>query len=160
MHTLFERIVKKFLFYSQLNQRKNLCKSEAEALQIDGQIKERITSLLPMYHIVAVHFADLQDTPVRLLEKGCLNDVIPWRESRKWFYWRLRRVLIEDQFVKKILDISSSSNFVEAKAMLKQWFMEANKEVDVRLVFFQIFPFSFKNENFSYRTMIGVDKIN
>lgn len=138
-------------FYAiQLNQRKNLSKSEAESLQIDGQIKDRITALLPMYHIVAVHFADLQDTPVRLLEKGCLNDVIPWRESRKWFYWRLRRVLIEDQFVKKILDVNSNATFVDAKALLKEWFMEANKAVDVSFIFRTFFKFTKRkkvNEN-------------
>lgn len=88
-----------------------------------------------MYHIVAVHFADLQDTPVRLLEKGLLNDVIPWRDSRTWFYWRLRRLLIEDKFVKKILDISHSITWAAAQALLIEWFMEENKDSDVYATF-------------------------
>lgn len=45
-----------------------------------------------MPHVqVAVHFAELHDTPTRMKEKGCLRDIIAWSNSRRHFYWRLRR---------------------------------------------------------------------
>ena len=70
---------------------------------------------------VAVHFADLHDTPGRMMEKGVIlvspfwsprqqcsapslifvpfshlfQDVLEWKNSRKYFYWRLRRRLCE-----------------------------------------------------------------
>ena len=44
---------------------------------------------------VAVHFAELHDTPARMKEKGCLREVVPWAEARRYFYWRLRRRLLE-----------------------------------------------------------------
>jgi acetyl-CoA carboxylase / biotin carboxylase 1 len=44
-----------------------------------------------------VHFADLHDTPGRMKAKGVIRKLIQWAESRKFFYWRLRRRLQEFQ---------------------------------------------------------------
>lgn len=44
-----------------------------EKAEIDKQVKEREAYLAPLYHQVAVHFADLHDTPERMLEKGCIS---------------------------------------------------------------------------------------
>ena len=38
-----------------------------------GKLKEREEFLLPIYHQVAVQFADLHDTPGRMQEKGVIN---------------------------------------------------------------------------------------
>lgn len=65
-------------------------------LEMEKKIKARTQSLLQVYHTVAVHFADLHDTPERMLEKGCINEIVPWRTSRSWLYWRLRRLILED----------------------------------------------------------------
>lgn len=46
--------------------------SPEEKTQIETQIAERETVLKPMFHQVAVHFADLHDTPQRMLEKGVI----------------------------------------------------------------------------------------
>lgn len=45
---------------------------EARAV-IEQNIVEREKFLTPMYHQVAVHFADLHDTPERMHEKGVIN---------------------------------------------------------------------------------------
>ena len=58
-------------------------------------MKRREEVLAPIYHTVAVHFADLHDTPVRMKEKGVIQEVIPWREARTRLYWRLKRRLLE-----------------------------------------------------------------
>ena len=79
-----------------------------------------------MYHQIAVQFADLHDTPGRMLNKEVISGVIEWRTSRKFFYWRLRRLLVQDHVVKEIIkDSKKDIQFVEARNLLKQWFEDA-----------------------------------
>jgi acetyl-CoA carboxylase / biotin carboxylase 1 len=86
---------------------------------LEAKMKERITSLMHVYHTVAVHFADLHDTPERMLEKGCISEIVPWRTSRSFFFWRLRRCLLEDHFVRRILSAQKSLSVGAAKCELK-----------------------------------------
>ena len=46
-------------------------------------------------HQIAVHFADLHDTPGRMLAKQVIKAVVPLRESRRILGNRLQRRLIE-----------------------------------------------------------------
>lgn len=85
---------------------------------LELKIKERMQALLHVYHTVAVHFADLHDTPERMLEKGCISEIVPWRTSRSFFFWRLRRCLIEDFFVNRILSAQKSLSVGQAKCEL------------------------------------------
>lgn len=41
-------------------------------LELEQKIVDREKFLMPMYHQVAVHFADLHDTPERMQEKGAI----------------------------------------------------------------------------------------
>lgn len=41
--------------------------------ELEGQLKAREELLLPIYHQVAVQFADLHDTPGHMLEKGIIS---------------------------------------------------------------------------------------
>jgi acetyl-CoA carboxylase/biotin carboxylase 1 len=45
---------------------------QEQRLLLERQIVEREKFLMPMYHQVAVHFADLHDTPERMQEKGAI----------------------------------------------------------------------------------------
>lgn len=80
-----------------------LCEQESDARAEDlpelGDICtakiERENKLLPMYHQIAVQFAELHDRPGRMQAKGCVNGVIPWTNSRRFFYWRVRRRLCD-----------------------------------------------------------------
>lgn len=91
---------------------------------IENKIKERTNILLQVYHTVAIHFADLHDTPERMLEKGCINEIVPWRTSRQYLYWRLRRLLLEDNFVRRIVASQADLSVGQAKSMLRRWFVE------------------------------------
>lgn len=107
-------------------------KGEKEkADQLEDKIKQRIAALVHVYHTVAVHFADLHDTPERMLEKGCINEIVPWRESRCWLYWRLRRLLLEDSFVKKIIKAQESLSVGQATQMLRRWLVEDKGTTEV-----------------------------
>ena len=94
---------------------------------LEKQLEAREKFLTPVYHQVAVQFADLHDTPGRMHNKEVISGVIEWRTSRKFFYWRLRRLLVQDHVVKEIIkDSKNSIKFQEAKEILKNWFEEAN----------------------------------
>lgn len=77
-----------------------------------------------MYHTVAVHFADLHDTPERMLEKNCIREIVPWRTSRSWLHWRLRRLLLEHSIVKHIVAAHVNPNIDQARETLCRWFVE------------------------------------
>lgn len=108
-----------------------LSKSEMNAIKqeiqgLEKQLDAREKYLTPVYHQIAVQFADLHDTPGRMLHKNVISGVIEWRTSRKFFYWRLRRLLVEDHVVKQIIKNSKQDiQFKEAKEKLKIWFEEA-----------------------------------
>ncbi len=57
------------------------------------KLAEREKQLTDVYHQVAVHFADLHDRPQRMLQKGCIRDIVPWAGSRRYFIRRLRERL-------------------------------------------------------------------
>ncbi|CAH0549066.1 unnamed protein product [Brassicogethes aeneus] len=92
-----------------------------EILDLEKLIAERENLLLPMYHQVSIHFADLHDTPERMLEKSAILDIIPWRRSRTLLYWRLRRLLLQDRVIKGHLDSYPQG---QAESMLRRWFIE------------------------------------
>lgn len=77
-----------------------------------------------MYHQIAVHFADLHDTPERMFEKNTIHDIIPWRKARKLLYWRLRRRLLEDEIKNDILSTQHTLDVRQISAMLRRWFIE------------------------------------
>ena len=41
--------------------------------ELQKEMKKMEDSLAPMYHTVAIHFADLHDTPGRMEEKGVIS---------------------------------------------------------------------------------------
>lgn len=51
-----------------------------------------------------MHFADLHDTPGRMKAKGVIRKLVPWAESRSYFYWRLTRRLREFELYDKVMN--------------------------------------------------------
>uniref|UniRef100_A0A673HVL7 acetyl-CoA carboxylase n=1 Tax=Sinocyclocheilus rhinocerous TaxID=307959 RepID=A0A673HVL7_9TELE len=107
--------------------------SVSERKELESKLKEREEFLLPIYHQVAVQFADLHDTPGRMQEKGVITDVLEWRTSRLFFYWRLRRLLLEDTVQRKIQCANSELTDGQVQAMLRRWFVEAEGAVKAYL---------------------------
>ena len=71
-----------------------------------AQIKARITAreqlLLPVYMQVSLQFADLHDRAGRMKAKNVIRQELQWRESRRFFYWRVRRRVNEEYILKRI----------------------------------------------------------
>ncbi|CAF2044519.1 unnamed protein product [Rotaria magnacalcarata] len=92
--------------------------------ELERQLAEREKSLFPVYQQAAVMFCDLHDTPGRMLEKGVIREILDWRTSRQFFYWRLKRRLGENNVVKKILSLEPSMGYQSASKCVEQWFNE------------------------------------
>uniref|UniRef100_A0AAY5F4Q3 acetyl-CoA carboxylase n=1 Tax=Electrophorus electricus TaxID=8005 RepID=A0AAY5F4Q3_ELEEL len=107
--------------------------SPTERKELETKLKEREEFLIPIYHQVAVQFADLHDTPGRMQEKGVITDVLEWRTSRQFFYWRLRRLLLEDTVKRKIQEANGELTDGQVQAMLRRWFVEAEGAVKAYL---------------------------
>ncbi|NXW84959.1 ACAC carboxylase, partial [Alopecoenas beccarii] len=80
--------------------------------------------LLPVYYQVAVCFADLHDTPGRMQEKGVITDILEWKSARSFLYWRLRRLLLEEEVKAEVLKANSELSHMHIQSMLRRWFME------------------------------------
>ncbi|XP_071428069.1 acetyl-CoA carboxylase 2 [Pithys albifrons albifrons] len=98
--------------------------SEAQCRELEQQLKAREELLLPVYYQVAVRFADLHDTPGRMQEKGVITDILEWKNARSFFYWRLRRLLLEQTVKAEVLKANSELSHIHIQSMLRRWFME------------------------------------
>uniref|UniRef100_A0A2K6MJP4 acetyl-CoA carboxylase n=1 Tax=Rhinopithecus bieti TaxID=61621 RepID=A0A2K6MJP4_RHIBE len=107
--------------------------SDKDRKDLEGRLKAREDLLLPIYHQVAVQFADFHDTPGRMLEKGVISDILEWKTARTFLYWRLRRLLLEDQVKQEILRASGELSHVHIQSMLRRWFVETEGAVKAYL---------------------------
>ena len=111
-----------------------------EQEDLEQRVKVREEQLAGVYHQVAVKFAELHDTPVRMKEKGCVREVVEWKTARSFFYWRLRRKLLETRLVRQIKEAGGRGERGRTSAMTKRWFTEEHPssphlwEVDRKVV--------------------------
>jgi acetyl-CoA carboxylase/biotin carboxylase 1 len=68
----------------------------------DAALKRRENQELPIFNDVAVTFADLHDTPTRMLAKGCITGIVPLADARRFFYWALRRATCEMAIARRL----------------------------------------------------------
>lgn len=108
--------------------------SERDVAVLETEIAERETKLLVLYRQIAEHFADLHDTPGRMKVKGVITDVVPWKRSRSYFYWRLRRRLGEMHLRKQLQAASvvpgqpdSRMSLSESTKLMQSWFVRARE---------------------------------
>eukprot|EP01006_Ploeotia_vitrea_P038946 TRINITY_DN66291_c5_g2_i1.p1 TRINITY_DN66291_c5_g2~~TRINITY_DN66291_c5_g2_i1.p1 ORF type:complete len:1951 (+),score=1116.81 TRINITY_DN66291_c5_g2_i1:135-5855(+) len=92
---------------------------QEEERTLRAKIRHRESVLVPLYHQMASAFADLHDTPGRMKAKGVIRDIVKWRGSRRYFYWRLRRRLVENEYAGKITKATSSLRG-DSRARLQQ----------------------------------------
>lgn len=60
------------------------------------------------------------------------QDILEWQTSRQFFYWRLRRLLLEGTVKRKIQAANSELTDGQIQAMLRRWFVEAEGTVKVK----------------------------
>eukprot|EP01062_Namystynia_karyoxenos_P024981 TRINITY_DN19789_c0_g2_i1.p1 TRINITY_DN19789_c0_g2~~TRINITY_DN19789_c0_g2_i1.p1 ORF type:complete len:2257 (+),score=954.46 TRINITY_DN19789_c0_g2_i1:116-6886(+) len=62
---------------------------------LEQSLRSRHEVLFPVYKAVAVEFADLHDRPGRMAAVGSIDGAVPWKDARRFLYWRLRRRVCE-----------------------------------------------------------------
>ncbi|XP_077942833.1 acetyl-CoA carboxylase isoform X1 [Gasterosteus aculeatus] len=106
---------------------------DKQGRELETKLKAREEFLLPIYHQVAVQFADLHDTPGRMQEKGVITDILEWKNVRTFFYWRLRRLLLEQVVKCEILEANKDLSDGHMQSMLRRWFVETEGTVKAYL---------------------------
>uniref|UniRef100_A0A7N9AQT6 acetyl-CoA carboxylase n=1 Tax=Mastacembelus armatus TaxID=205130 RepID=A0A7N9AQT6_9TELE len=107
--------------------------SDKRCRELEAQLKAREDNLLSIYHQVAVQFVDLHDTPGRMQEKGVITDILDWKNVRSFFYWRLRRLLLEQVVKCEILQANKDLSDGHMQSMLRRWFVETEGTVKAYL---------------------------
>ncbi|XP_008280275.1 acetyl-CoA carboxylase isoform X1 [Stegastes partitus] len=107
--------------------------SDKQCRELEAKLKAREEFLSPIYHQVAVQFVDLHDTPGRMQEKGVITDILDWKNVRTFFYWRLRRLLLEQVVKCEILQANKDLSDGHMQSMLRRWFVETEGTVKAYL---------------------------
>jgi len=102
--------------------------TDAERKAIAKDMSQRESRLMGVYSQLAVHFADLHDTPGRMVRTGVVRRQVYWADSRAFFYWRLRRRLAEFALARQLAEADWTGTLKsrrDAIAAVKGWFLEA-----------------------------------
>lgn len=59
--------------------------------------------------------------------------MLEWKTARTFFYWRLRRLLLEAEVKEEILRASPELSHEHTQSMLRRWFVETEGAVKVGL---------------------------
>jgi acetyl-CoA carboxylase / biotin carboxylase 1 len=96
---------------------------------LKAKLSSREKALTPVYQQISIQFADLHDRTGRMKAKGVIRKDLEWRESRRFFYWRLRRRLIEQILLRTMSDSKGHKilTHVEALSSLKSWYFDHGK---------------------------------
>jgi len=89
--------------------------------EVEAKIAAREEKLLPLYTQIASEFADLHDRSGRMEAKGVIRKGLEWRRAREYFYFRVRRRLLEQELVGRVQAADSSLSAMDAKALLADW---------------------------------------
>nr|XP_023857625.1 acetyl-CoA carboxylase 2-like isoform X1 [Salvelinus alpinus] len=107
--------------------------TDKQRRDLEAKLRAREEFLLPIYHQVAVQFVDLHDTPGRMQEKGAITDILDWKNVRSFFYWRLRRLLLEGVVKCEVLQANPELSDGHIQSMLRRWFVETEGTVQAYL---------------------------
>merc|ERR1719282_404907 len=82
---------------------------QMKAESANDAMHRREEHLLPLYTAMATDFADLHDKAPRMKRVKVIRDEVQWSKSREFFYWRLRRRILECdlcKLIQKSLEVS------------------------------------------------------
>ena len=98
--------------------------------ELETSLETREKYLLPIYHQISVTFADLHDTPGRMMQKKVIRNIIDWTKSRKYFYWRFRHLIARNYVIRNITEqIKSRIEFEDAISIIKKCFFEQYEKI-------------------------------
>eukprot|EP00913_Durusdinium_trenchii_P031865 g29843.t1 len=92
------------------------------------EIKRREDMLQPLYTSVACEFADLHDRAGRMKAVGA--ETLQWSKSREFFYWRLKRCLLEGRLRRDVMSADPQLSAAQAQQLLHSWTGNAPKDAE------------------------------
>merc|ERR1711990_1439031 len=101
-----------------------------ESVALKAEIAKREKDLLPLYTQIAHEFADLYDRAGRMKAKGVVRDVLAFKRSREYFYWRVQRRQAEMGLRKAIADANPELSFAEITTRMQEMAGSADWEDD------------------------------
>lgn len=107
----------------------NSATSDDDRKDAQTALRHREAYLMPCYHMVTKTFSDLHDTPQRMLAKGVIQEILEWKQARQFFYWKVRRRLLESEYEQKLKSANKSLNRGQMQSMLRRWFIESKGPV-------------------------------
>lgn len=93
------------------------------------ELRNREAYLMPSFHMISTTFADLHDTPQRMMAKGVIQEILDWETSREFFYWRVRRRVLENGLERRIKSANKKLEHGQIQSMIRRWFIEAKGPV-------------------------------
>jgi acetyl-CoA carboxylase/biotin carboxylase 1 len=103
-------------------------------LQLQCRLEARQRLLEPVYRQIVLHFADLHDRADRMKAKNAIREIVPWPNARRFFYWRLRVRLMEEQ-VRYMMSVGENGygKLADVRSFLRQ-LIPAKVETDRAVV--------------------------
>jgi acetyl-CoA carboxylase/biotin carboxylase 1 len=108
--------------------------ADGEVAAIKAQIAAREGQLMPLYVQISHEFADLHDRPGRMKAKGVIRDIVPWERAREYFFWRVRRRLMQDALVTELKAADESLDHAACLTLLRSWLGDAASWEDDKAV--------------------------
>jgi acetyl-CoA carboxylase/biotin carboxylase 1 len=102
----------------------------AEKQTLEKDIKAREKLLLPLYTSVATTFADLHDKAGRMKAKGVIREALEWKNSRRYFFWRVKRRVLQDFMISKLQAVDKRLSHSEGMVKVRQWAEESKVDFD------------------------------
>jgi len=93
----------------------------ASAQEVEVKIKAREEKLAPLYTQIACEFADLHDRTGRMEAKGVIRKGLHWRRARAYFYWRVRRRVMEQDAICRLQKADPALTVEDARAVVTSW---------------------------------------
>jgi len=87
----------------------------------EARIQAREEKLAPLYTQIACEFADLHDRTGRMEAKGVIRKGLEWRRARAFFYWRVRRRVLETAAVARVQAADPALAPEAARALVEGW---------------------------------------
>ena len=104
----------------------DVTKTKEELKVISEKLQQYEIACIGVYEQAAVELADLHDRPQRMLQKGVIREIVEWKTSREYFYWRLHRRVKE-------LEIARELNLdrTQTNSKISQWIKEDLDSIDI-----------------------------
>uniref|UniRef100_A0A7S0FDB6 CoA carboxyltransferase C-terminal domain-containing protein n=1 Tax=Pyrodinium bahamense TaxID=73915 RepID=A0A7S0FDB6_9DINO len=97
--------------------------------ELEQAVKARERQLLPLYTSIAVHFADLHDRASRMQAVGVIRRSIEWKDARRFFFWRVKRRVLQDHFIRQLRQADPRLSQGDAASCVERWAKEGRVDV-------------------------------